>query len=362
MTFELFNIYTTSLIFFIFLFINLKKIKPDFTINKSEQTSDSRIYFFDFIKGLAIIGVVFAHIAYFYYDFNSYGNFAIYQSYLVKILRCVVPFFIISSGFLLSIKDFSKKSLLSFYKNKFIRLIIPYFVFCLIIFLLKNDNFNVLNFLKEFASGNISIPYYFMSVLLQLYIIYPVIIFLFNKFDKLKILLISFLISFFSSLFLYKLDSFTFFMPYLIYFTFGIYFKYAITKTNIISIIESKKFINFNIFIIVLYLLFGLVGLKDHYSNFQFAYSISLFLIVFAYRKQIENKFKFISYLGKSSLYIFLSHFFIMEIIFSLIKNKFNLKIEFILFTILSIIFGIILPAFISTFLLRIQNSKPNLN
>jgi len=362
MTFELFNIYTTSLIFFIFLFASFKNIKSDFSINKSEQNSSSRIYFFDFIKGISIIGVVLIHIAYFYYDFNNYGNFSFYQNYIIKIFRFAVPFFIISSGFLLSLKNFSKNSLFDFYKNKLLRIIVPYFIFCLLIFLLKNNNFNALNFFKEFITGNVSTPYYFISVLFQLYIIYPLVIFLFNKFNKLKILIISFFISFLSSLFLYKFNSLIFFAPYLIYFVFGIYLKYAILNTNILEIIQSKKFIKFNIFIVIFYLLLGLIGLKDHYSNFQFAYSIALFLIIFAYRNKIENKFKIISHLGKNSLYIFLSHFFIMEFIFNLIKNKFNLKIEFILFAFLSIVFGIILPTFISTFLLRIQNSKPNLN
>ncbi len=347
MTFEFFNIYTTSLIFFIFLFFTFKNIKVNSLIDKSEQFSSSRIYFFDFIKGISIIGVVLIHIAYFYYDFSEYGNFALYQDYIIKIFRYAVPFFIISSGFLLSLKNFSKENLFNFYKSKLIRLIIPYFIFCLVIFLLKNNNFNILSFLKEFISGGISTPYYFMSILFQLYIIYPLIIFLFNKFDKLKILIFSFLFSFFSSLFLYKFDNFVIFAPYLIYFTFGIYLKYAVLNTEIIKIIQSKKFINFNIFIIVLYLLFDLFGLKDHYSNFQFAYSIALFLVIFSFKDKIENKFKLLNYLGKNSLYIFLSHFFIMELIFNLLKNKFNLSVEFILFTFSSIVFGVFFPTLI---------------
>jgi len=347
MTFELFNIYTTSLIFFVFLFINISKLKTNTTENKPELTYNSRVYFFDFIKGISIIFVILMHVAYFYYNFNQTGNLALFQSYMVKVFRCAIPFFVISSGFLLSLKNFSKKEIFKFYKNKFFRLIIPYFIICLIIYLTGNKSFNFGNLLLMCFNGSLSVPYYFMSLLIQSYILYPFIILAFKKFKPLTILIVSFLISFLSFCFLYKIGNFYFFAPYLIYFVFGIYLKQSLANTNILEIIKSKSVINFNIFIVVLYLLLGLIGLKDHYSNFQFAYSMSLFLILFASKEKFENKFKIISFIGKNSFYIFLTHFFILEFIFNLIKNKFNLEIEFIIFFLLSILFGLILPTLI---------------
>ena len=197
-----------------------------------------------------------------------------------------------------------------------------------------------------------------MSLLLQSYVIYPFIILAFKKFKPLKILIFSFIISFLSFCFLYKIGNFYCFAPYLIYFVFGIYLKQSLKNTNILEVIKSKSVIKFNIFIIVFYLLLGLIGLKDHYSNFQFAYSISLFLLLFANKEKFENKFKTLSFVGKNSFYIFLIHFFIMEFILSFIKNKFSLGTEFIIFFTLSIFFILILPTLILKLVQKFQVEK----
>ncbi len=355
MFFEIFNIYTTSLIFFPFLFININKSKTSLIENKSEQISNSRIYFFDFIKGISIICVVLMHIIYFYYDSNQYGNFSFLLNYFLKIFRFSVPFFIISSGFLLNLKSLSPKNVFSFYNKKIFKLIIPYFIFCILFFVLKNNYFNLKEFIYGFITGNILIPYYFMSILFQFYIIYPIIFFLMNKFNNKNILILSFIISFISSMFLYKINNFYIFLPYLIYFVFGIFLKKQIKETNLENILKSKNVIRFNIFIITIYSLFGLIGLSEHYSNFQFAYSISLFLLFFVFKEKIENKFKTVTLLGKNSLYIFLTHFFIIESINNLIKNKFNITIEFIIFLSLSILITIFIPLI---FMIIFQKNK----
>lgn len=334
MPFEFINIYITSLLFFVFIFFNFKKIKTNTLINKSETCCSPRVYFFDFIKGVSIIGVILIHVAYFYYDFDKYETFSFYQNYIIKIFRYSVPFFLISSGFLLDLKNFSLKEIFKFYYKKFFRLFIPYLIFCILFFIFKNNNFNIIKFIGEFFNGNISKPYYFISILFQLYIIYPLILFLFNKFSNLKILIFSFLISFLGPLFL--LNGINLFIPYLIYFIFGIYIKKNIENTNLLEILKSKNFIIFNTFIVVLYFLLSIVGPSEKYSNFQFAYSMSLFLLFFVNKERIENKYKLLQIIGKNSFYIFLIHFELMNLIYIFLQNKYDLKIEFIIFVIVT--------------------------
>ena len=247
MLFELLNIYTLSVIVLLYILLNLKNLKDTEKKNTALEDKKSRLYFFDFIKGVAILAVFIMHINYFYKD-----NLGEIYFLIIKICRFAVPFFIISSGFLLQLKDYSKESIKNFYKSKFLRIIIPYFIFCIFLFILKKYSFNSENIIKIF-NGEISKPFYFITVLIQLYILYPFINIIVNKIWNKKSLIFSFLISIASTIILPKIQDFHTFLPYLFFFVFGIVSKEYYYNYDIKNTIKKIKFFEFSLIILIIY-------------------------------------------------------------------------------------------------------------
>ena len=66
------------------------------------------------------------------------------------------PLFFMLSGRLNLPKEFNKKEdYINYYKKKFISIIIPFFIISLLLYIVLNNNFNFLDFLKRFVSNKI---------------------------------------------------------------------------------------------------------------------------------------------------------------------------------------------------------------
>lgn len=355
MLFELLNIYILSVIVFLYILFNIKNLKDTKKKKIVIENKTSRLYFFDFIKGLAILAVFIMHTNYFYKD-----NLGDIYFFIIKICRFAVPFFIISSGFLLQLKDYSKESIKNFYKNKFIRIVVPYFIFCIFLFVLKKYQFNFENIIKIF-NGEISKPFYFISALVQLYIFYPLINKIINKIGNQKSLIFSFLISVVSTIFLPKIYNFHILLPYLFFFVFGIVSKKYYYNYDIKDTAKKIKFINFSSIILIIYFAFSLLEKGEEYSNFQYIYSIVLFILLFYINEKISNKkiYKLFSFWGKNSLYIFLTHFIILEFLYNYINLiNINIYLKYSIFFISSFIIGFLLPVILSEKIKLIKNKN----
>lgn len=355
MLFELFNIYTLSVMVCLFIFFNLKNIKNTEKKDSIIENKSSRIYFFDFIKGLAIFAVLIMHINYFYK-----GNLGELYFLIIKICRFAVPFFIISSGFLLKLEDYTKESIKNFYKRKFFRIIIPYLIFCIFLFILKKYNFNLNNILK-ILDGEISPQLYFIPVLIQLYIIYPLINKTINKIGTKKSLIFSFLISVITMILLPKIYNFHTFLPYLFFFVFGIVSKKYYKNYGIKDTLEKINIVNFSLIIFIIYFAFSFLEKAEEYSNFQLIYAPILFILFFYINNNLSNKkiYKLISFFGRNSLYIFLVHFTILEFLYKYINLiNINTYIQYILFILSSFIFAFFIPAILSEKIKLLKNKN----
>lgn len=346
MSFELINICILAEITLLYIFFNRKIIK---NTKKKEQISEkkinSRIIFFDFIKGIAILAVFIGHL-----DLIYKNNLGELYFLIIKICRFAVPFFIISSGYLLYLKDYTKESIKEFYTKKIFRLIIPYFIVCIILFIFKKYNFNIENIIKIF-DGEISAPFYFMPILIQAYIFYPLINKICNKIGNKKSLIYSFIISLISMIILPTIYKFQTFLPYLFFFVFGMTFKKYYDNYEIKDMLKKIKFKYFSIIIFILYFISSIIEKNEEYSNFQFAYAIIFFILIFYINGNIENKkiYKLFSFFGRNSLYIFLLHFEILEILYKYFNNlNINNYLKNISFILISFILAFLLPALLS--------------
>lgn len=170
-----------------------------------------RIDFFDFARGLAILAVIVIHVAFFIRFFDEKISFSslVWNEQINRVARFAVPVFLISSGALLSLPGLQKESLKNFYLSKIKRIIFPYAFFSFFATYLfsgvSNSFFQYLSrATKEFLTGGALPAYWFVSVLLQLYILYPFLWYIFynKKIKANTLLLFSFVFSLVSYFFL----------------------------------------------------------------------------------------------------------------------------------------------------------------
>ena len=93
--------------------------------------------------------------------------------------RFAVPVFIFISGFVLTLRYKDSLSVKSFLKKRFLRILIPYFLFsalgvCLFAFWGESWTFDSL--WRSFAYFNVISYYYFIAVILELYLLFPLLL------------------------------------------------------------------------------------------------------------------------------------------------------------------------------------------
>ncbi len=271
-----------------------------------QEKKKGRIPFFDVVKGVAIIAVVLIHVVGVMEEFSFFSHTLI-PYFLNALFRFAIPVFIIASGSLLTIKDYHWKSLISFFCTKCVRIIIPYLFMVALIVYWNGESFRV--FIHHAISGDILVPYYFVVILIQLYVLFPV---LYRYRTSRWLLPISFAISLVMFLYppFWNIGGIPFCGEYLFFFVYGI------TKGT--SFIDSEKFVKQTSYLDIRVLLF-LCGLyftlffllPDYYYNIQFVYGVVIYnLCVYGYMFFRGNHvLRWLEKLGGMSLWIFLVHY-----------------------------------------------------
>jgi len=130
--------------------------------------------FFDFLKGIAITAVVMIHITQIYAEDPSHSSGTQYfhlNTFLNGMLRFAIPVFLIASGILIKPFYSSFENFKSFYKARALKLIPPFILLCILI----DHALPWYQLLYRIISGKTDIPYYFMIVLFQCYLFYPIL-------------------------------------------------------------------------------------------------------------------------------------------------------------------------------------------
>ena len=298
-------------------------------IKKGIQNAErrKRYYFFDFLRGLAILAVIVIHIGDNFYVDKS-GN-QIFIIFVNNIARFAVPFFFISSGILL----LGDKNLFSFYLKKTLRIFLPFFLITSIVGVYYQIDF--LKILHGFIAGSASVPYYFMAILLQLYILYPFL----KKYSRKKYFLhVTFLITI-ASLFLpqtWLLYGIPLFPKYLFLFAYGMsQSDRFLSDKFVLSLRERIFWIS-----ILLYYVASFVYFQAYLYNSRVFYAVALINIFFFYRDKLNKFFIYplICYLGRNSLWIYLIHFFIIQAIYPFTKTwSSNFYLQYAYFSLLGI-------------------------
>lgn len=301
-----------------------------------------RIKFFDFIKGLAITAVIVIHSIYLFKEkFPEYPPYWIDS--LNNLMRFAIGFFFISSGALLT-SGLTKK--------KIIKIFIPYVLFTIAVGVFQSKSLDLI--IGGVFRGDLLPQLYFIPVLLQFYLLFPLL----NKIKHKKYFLA---LSILASYIAYVTPGLTYiagvhtFGPFLYLFAFGLAYSEQLKK--------SKPFENINSWALIIPIYIGLqFMLPAHYYNSRFFFAPALFVVLhYAWHKfKAIEKLRVFETLGQLSLWIYLVHFSIESFFVNLIPYNFNYSVYLYIFliTVLTVVGSGVVALIVSKIYLKISLSS----
>jgi surface polysaccharide O-acyltransferase-like enzyme len=288
---------------------------------------NERIEYFDVLRGLAIIGVVAIHSSSSGLQFSEESinfNFTVLWR---NILNFAVPMFLAISGFFLSKKTIkNSKEYVAFQRKQIPRVYVPLLIWSLVWFGFSVIIYNksVVPELMKLVVFQSSGPYYFVALIIQYYLLLPIL----NKLANNKGLAFSILISMVMTCTIFYLRYYTEinlplilyggnFATWLMFFVLGLYLGSP----------ERMKFSNK--YLLVLMLAFYALSCIESYVLIAFfhqagdavtavkasSFMYSFFLIIFLFNNHDLIKSKLLKQIGVLSFGIYLTHMFALMII-----------------------------------------------
>jgi len=326
-------------------------------VTMGERTSlKQEIQVVNMYKGIAIIAVVLLHI------FSSIkpspyrieSQFSMYIIFFDQLLRFSVPLFIALSGFALTKKYKDRFNIREFFSRRLFKLLPLYFMwtffFIIVLWFVpqwKPDREYFSLFEKVFW-GRADYQLYFVPMIFQLYLLFPVLLFLLKK-NLTVFLLITFglqlIVLGFIELVKRELIDTTFLITdqqqyilattWIFYFCFGMLLALGDQLKNkvfsfcmIALCLSSFGFVHFEAITNVQQQIDPIIALRfTRFSVLLFALtSIALGLLHLSQIHQIVPVLfrKWLDFIGRQSYLIFLSHTFFLRIIFSSIEGDFT--------------------------------------
>ena len=294
---------------------------------------------FDYIRVFAAISIIVIHATSRYiYD----SRMAYYANQFV---RFAVPLFIILSGLLLFLSVAGRKlDALNFYKKRARKMIIPFVVWTAfyIVFsnisIIKAGKFGLYDFialfLKGLIYGNGYDHLYFMTIIIQLYLLYPILNYLICRWQY-PALIISLVVtlSYQTGVYLQMLNIlklpwtpfpyYEFFPTWIFYFVFGMYLGKNITGFE--RVIGNKKVVVGSVWFISLVLLILDSRATKIYESIRpsiIFYCLMTFLFAYCVAVSLDIKnqrlIESAKWVSMQSFLIYLSHLVFMKIFSSL--------------------------------------------
>lgn len=335
-------------------------------MNKSVNKIES----VEILRGIAILAVISIHVTKLNLrDIDSY-----FMQYIVSLINVssmfAVPLFIAISGFVLSIKYKNTIDLIDYLKKRIVKIIPPYLFFSTLYFLYGNwasecfiayKGPGIFEFIYRLLTANACTHFWFFGLIIQLYLLFPLVLKIYNYMDShnhaFKLVIISFTIQIMWNAVKYKLAGLIslpeglvsliiseyimgLFLSHFGYFVLGIFLS---AKGNIMNI----KFPRFhNILLLLIFMstssVWAFANVSKYYDHgvttnvilaLRFAYEPVLAVVVslFMYRlsawilRDKSNTAASLKYIGHYAYGIYLIHFLILiefnKLYTSLIKD-----------------------------------------
>ena len=281
---------------------------PSENIVKIEKGSSGRYSVFDVMRGIAILGVVLSHAGYLYIEmFTPSSN--VYVELIDASVRFVLPIFFIASGVLLVPAKKTIKGHAVFLWGRFIELLPLYIIFTGLLAYVGELTFH--EFLKNIITGEGSLPYYFILVLIQLYILYPFI----EKYAQKRMFV--YLTLFFAMVMQFTPSTWYLYgvplaFRYLFFFVWGIYIREQLLSGTFTRKVAPWLIMVFLFF--VMYLVF-----PGQFYNVRPYYGVAMFSLLFVFFTSPHVTTRLEQYLekvGRMSYWVYLAHFPVMQFVF----------------------------------------------
>ncbi len=249
---------------------------------------------------------------------------------LWNLATVAVPAFIFLSGLKsgLNAEEFTIKSYGTFVVKKFRKIYLPYLVWVVLYYLWFISQgyfpFSQSELIKYILNGTLAAHFYFVIIIMQFYILLPVIQKLVKKLSPAVVLIISLAISYFSEKYLstviYDITNINFiytdrlFSTYLVYYVLGL-----VCAENYDKVLNAGKNKWLVISSLVLGILFCISYETPYYQASKFLFCLSIIPCLLAFSRKISTadffKTKLFKNINSSTFNIYLSHLLIMQII-----------------------------------------------
>lgn len=333
--YSLFSSEQAMTVFLAIIVIAIPKLRTIYFVPERsypETTRIQRVVFFDIAKGFAILAVILIHVL-LVFKLDNRGNEALINI-VNNIARFAVPVFLICTGILLHPKMVERRAgILKFYTRKIITIGIPYFIATLIISLYSKVT--TTDFFYYLFTGKALGPYYYIVVLAQLYVLYPLLVIV--RHNKWFLPL-----SFFVSLVSFHLCDGTFFLPFLYFFSYGIANREYFLSNN------PKKYSRSSLWLVITIYLAFTIFWADYYYNMVYIYGVAIWNLFFAYQHQFTKSWltEYIANMGKITLWIYLIHFPVVLLMYRLLDNS-----NIFLYTVGTYLSSVVISYYVATFL-----------
>lgn len=285
------------------------------------------------LKAVAILGVLTIHFLSTLPINKADSSFpAVLSVVLDQLARFSVPLFIALSGYGLAIKYAVKTPQpLPFYKQRLFKLL-PLYLFwsMLLYFLLRTFSFlgsdlGQYSFLEVLLFGKADYQLYFVPMILQLYLLFPLLWLILNRFGPLRLVILGLLLqaatfSVYTQLQVTDQWQYTLFLPWISYFTLGMAFTRLSIKSPNLAPYRTLLYLGLGLSAVLVIgqalnlIDFGVDPLAaTRFTRYSVMFYASLALITLFYlAPQLshlpKNLLPPLLWLGKYSYLIFLSH------------------------------------------------------
>ncbi|MHC4397297.1 MAG: acyltransferase [Planctomycetota bacterium] len=291
---------------------------------------------FDAFRGIAIIAVIAIHACDTVF-FVRYPQLGQWSSFLLvayrELLNFAVPAFIFISGYWLSKREVkSLKDYKTFLGRRLPRVLVPYLFWSLIILgsaVIKTGDINIYQIIRKLLTGTASNVYYFIIVIVQLYIITPLLQYINHRpYGPMLIFILNAV--YLSALYLSRTcDTIGHLPVYLPFCSWMLFYEIGLIIGNSDNKIFAQK--NIHLFILPAILLSMLISemegmvLLSKYNNLSFAispvkyssflYSICIIAGFLFIRSRVKYWPKFLVVVGNYSFGIYLIHIFVLKVV-----------------------------------------------
>ena len=302
---------------------------------------------FDAFRGFAITAVIGIHAAYSGFPVrtfsNHWWNFPLLVAYC-QLLNFAVPVFFFISGYWTSKKRIeSWEDYKIFLLNRFSRLLIPYFFWSVILLMfaaIREHKIDVCQMAFKLMTGRATAPYYFVIVLVQLYILTPLLHYINRRRVGIVLVIVFNVLSLFA-LYLSRvfhvicpLPRMLPFYTWIIFFEIGLWIGMREDKLDNkkVSLKDLRLFILPALVICLLISVLEGVILLTKYGNLYFAlapikyssflFSVCVIMGFLSIREHLRCYPKFLVTLGNYSFGIYLVHMIILKPVAGLLQRS----------------------------------------